>query len=133
MTQPYQTMIDLVHEAEQAAGDQDRAVQIWNQLMDVAFSNFARPTSASWDQIDSPQSLQEISAMRLMFESKLDTVVEQLKKIPPVLAEQVFPVYVARYLLRGDLLSFDAVRHSRTGMEFHNRYRNMILRSLNWI
>lgn len=60
---------------------------------------------------------------------KMDTkeLVGRLALLPPYFSESVFPVAVARYLLRDLRLPFTP-RGSTTFREFHNRYGTMVLK-----
>lgn len=53
-------------------------------------------------------------------------IIAQLETLPPHYAEHIFPVAVARYMVRDLGMPIDHYR-CRTFQEFHNRYGAMIL------
>ena len=113
-----------------AVGQDKPAVNLaWDKLYTFLHANFISPISTGnvgSEVIHSPEFVAEVEEMVVMFGKNCDTLEEELRKIPPVIAEVAFPVYIARYLLRDcnvcvkptDLVTFK---------EFHQRYGYMIL------
>ena len=103
----------------------------WDNLYTFLHANFISPISAGNTRFTGAKAnVQEFAAeveeMVVMFGKNRATLEEELRKIPPVIAEVAFPVYIACYLLRdynacvnpSILVTFD---------EFHQRYGYMII------
>lgn len=118
-------------------------VQDANQAFDIIFeyihANFAMPVTAGRNRVDgrkelqnrwnTPEGKKEIQDCDDMLTNRKFAVglfVEYLETIPPYFSEILFPVCVARYMLR-DLYMPINHREAVQFNEFHNRYGTMIL------
>lgn len=101
----------------------------WDNLYTFVHSNFAAPVSfgtSPYADPDKEKYAADVNEMIEMFGKDRETLEEELRKIPPVIAEVAFPVYIARYLLRDQKLAINPSRLT-TFDEFHNRYGYMII------
>ena len=100
----------------------------WDKLYTFLHANFISPISTGnvgSKVIHPPEFVADIEEMVVMFGKDRATLEDQLRKIPPVIAEVAFPVYIARYLLRDCRVHVDPA-NLVTFEEFHQRYGYMI-------
>jgi hypothetical protein len=75
----------------------------WDELYDYVFANFKNPESYRKNSdvtVDITSEVEkELAGMKEMFKLNREEIEEQLYKIPPVILEQCFPVWMARYML----------------------------------
>jgi hypothetical protein len=101
----------------------------WDNLYTFVHSNFPAPVSfgtSPYADPDKEKYAADVNEMVAMFGKDRATLEEELRKIPPVIAEVAFPVYIARHLLRDQRLAISPNRLT-TFDEFHNRYGYMII------
>lgn len=100
----------------------------WDHLFEYIHHNWDIPSTAamSWWTQTSGDCQAEIFDCRVMLEMDPDELEAKLESLPPYFTESIFPVAVARYLLRDLALPFNH-RQTTTFTEFHNRYGKMIL------
>lgn len=98
----------------------------WDNLYTFVHANFPAPASTYGATEDVEKFAADVEEMVVMFGKNRETLEEELRKIPPVIAEVAFPVYIARYLLRDQRIAINPVKLS-TFDEFHNRYGYMII------
>lgn len=107
-------------------------VDTWDDCFDFILANFAKPQTARQDgvPVDWSTKHSEIDLVRPLIDGTYKTqgqeIEDVLRGIPPALAEEIFPVGIARYLLRDMNLPFDH-RQSRTFKQFVSWYGTMIL------
>lgn len=105
----------------------------WDTLYTHLHSNFVCPQSVSttgsvYTEVDQAEYESEIDEMVEMFKMEREQLEEALRKIPPVIAEVAFPVYVARHLLWTERMPINP-QELTTFNEFHKRYGYMIIKS----
>ena len=71
----------------------------------------------------------EIEECRTMLHHNHNELVEHLRARPPEYSDKVFPIAIARYLLRDCNVSLNAML-SKSFDEFHRRYGAMVLGSI---
>ena len=102
------------------------ATDAFDHLFSYIHSHWASPVSCGiWGDVTSVVK-QEFIDCRTMLDMNHEDLTAKLETLPPYFREEIFPVAVARYMLRDLRLKFDR-RWSRTFDEFHNRYGRMIL------
>lgn len=135
MFQKYADALSLM-DATIAAKDDIDAVQVaWDKLYTFIFPNFVCPQSVlNGESVFTikPQAEfeAEVEEMVVMFAKDRDTLETELRKIPPVIAEVAFPVYIARHLLRDHRLSVHPEKIT-TFDEFYNRYGYIVINGAN--
>jgi hypothetical protein len=104
----------------------------WDTLFSYIYDNFFLPETAMKDG-EWPSGVSLHEEVKLVtpiidgtYSSPSETLEEAIRKIPPVIAEVVWPVAIARLLLRDHRMPFNH-RMSDTFTEFHHRYGPMIL------
>ena len=129
MFQKYLTSLDLMDQVIAVAKDEPEANLAWDRLFTFVHANFPRPVSAREKSWEKPTEVgNDVELMIEMFVKDRETLETELRKIPPVIAEVAFPVYIARHLLCHHhaavwpkaLTTFD---------EFYVRYGYMIVTS----
>jgi hypothetical protein len=101
----------------------------WDKLYTFVHANFPAPVSFGNSPYSDPvkeKYAADVNEMVVMFGKDRATLEEELRKIPPVIAEVAFPVYIARHLLRDQKLAISPARLT-TFDEFHQRYGYMII------
>ena len=101
----------------------------WDKLYTFVHANFAAPVSfgtSPYADPDKEKYAADVDEMVAMFDKDRETLETELRKIPPVIAEVAFPVYIARHLLR-DLRVAISPDRLTTFNEFHQRYGYMII------
>ena len=101
----------------------------WDKLYTFVHANFAAPVSfgtSPYADPDKEKYAADVDEMVAMFGKDRETLETELRKIPPVIAEVAFPVYIARHLLR-DLRVAISPDRLTTFNEFHQRYGYMII------
>ena len=96
----------------------------WDKLYTFVHANFAAPVSfgtSPYADPDKEKYAADVDEMVAMFGKDRETLETELRKIPPVIAEVAFPVYIARHLLR-DLRVAISPDRLTTFNEFHQRY-----------
>jgi len=124
----YVHVLDLVNSIPNGLGVDD-ASAMWDRIYHYIHEHFPAPESyAMSGSSGKPTEIMVEEAKRcyeILLLSK-EVLEEKLEKIPPEICEIVFPVAVARYLLRDLKMQFDH-KFSTTFREFYNRYCFMIL------
>lgn len=103
----------------------------WDTLYTYLHSNFVAPASTQGHNFTKEEQAafdSEVEEMVAMFDLNREPLEEAVRKIPPVIAEVAFPVYVARHLLWTKRMPV-SVSELTTFNEFHQRYGYMIIRS----
>lgn len=105
----------------------------WDTLYTHLHSNFVCPqsvlkTGSADTEVDQAEYESEIDEMVEMFKMEREQLEEALRKIPPVIAEVAFPVYVARHLLWTERMPINP-QELTTFNDFHKRYSFMIIKS----
>jgi hypothetical protein len=101
----------------------------WDKLYTFVHANFAAPVSfgtSPYADPDKEKYAADVNEMVAMFGKDRETLETELRKIPPVIAEVAFPVYIARHLLR-DLRVAISPDRLTTFNEFQQRYGYMII------
>jgi hypothetical protein len=101
----------------------------WDNLYTFVHNNFPAPVSfgnSPYADPDKEKYVSDVNEMVAMFGKDRETLETELRKIPPVIAEVAFPVYIARHLLRDQKLAIIPDRLT-TFNEFHQRYGYMII------
>ncbi len=98
----------------------------WDICFDFIFANFAEPDTAMGTTKKWGRDHPEVKATTDILMAGGEEMVWMLHSMPPELAEQVFPVGVARFLLRDAALPIQH-RLLRTFKQFHEWYGSMIL------
>jgi len=104
----------------------------WDHLYTYIHAHWPRPMSAAtgdrinWNTRWQPEQDQEMIDCEQMLKMKPDELQAKLATLPPFFTEMVFPVAVARYLLRDLKLNVSPSQLS-TFNEFHLRYGAMII------
>jgi len=101
----------------------------WDNLYTFVHDNFPVPVSfgtSPYSDPDKEKYAADVDEMVAMFGKDRATLEEELRKIPPVIAEVAFPVYIARHLLWTQRVAVSP-SHLTTFDEFHNRYGYMII------
>ena len=114
----------------------DEATQAWDHLFTYIHERWAAPATAfprlgkrDYDRKTTAEMMKERLDCKAMLAMSRDELVAHLATLPPYFTEEVFPVAVARYLLRDLRLNFFH-RKATTFTEFHRRYGDMILSSV---
>lgn len=105
----------------------------WDALYTHLHSNFVCPqsvltTGSVYTEEHRAAFDAEVDEMVAMFNKDRSSLEEELRKIPPVVAEVAFPVYVARHLLWTERMPITPDELTTFG-EFHKRYGYMIIKS----
>ena len=99
----------------------------WDELFTFVHSNFETPVSAARGRTDYKE---EYDLCRPFIDGTYRAPSQELegmiRSIPPVILDVVWPVSIARLLLRDHSVPFNH-RLSTTFKEFHDRYGHMIL------
>lgn len=105
----------------------------WDHIFSYIHSHWADPETASvpctWPEEPERFTVSEraeIMDCRKMLNMGGAELEEHLATLPPYFGESLFPVAVARYLLRDLCINFDH-RKSATFKEFHRRYGTMVM------
>lgn len=101
----------------------------WDTLYTFVHANFMAPKSAYTADKTGPDVTEfesDVEEMIEMFGKDRATLEVELRKIPPVIAEVAFPVYIARYLLRDCRVEMSTSKLA-TFKEFFERYAYMII------
>jgi len=102
--------------------------EAWDICFDFIYENFAKPDTAmaemwtKWKN-DHPEIRVTQDTILLTDSKEMERL---LRSMPPELAEQVFPVGIARFLLRDAAMPLNH-RFLRTFKQFHEWYGTMIL------
>jgi len=125
--QKYLDALTMMDEVIAVATDTVPATAAWDKLCTFLYANFISPDSAGNFDVKKyvPEFETEIEEMNIMSGKDRATLEEELRKIPPVIAEVAFPIYIARHLLVECSDNFDP-GHLATFQEFHRRYGYMI-------
>lgn len=100
----------------------------WDNLYTFVHANFPAPVSFGNSPYSNPAKekyAEDVNEMVVMFGKDRETLEEELRKIPPVIAEVAFPVWIARHLLWTQRVAISPNRLT-TFNEFHQRYGYMI-------
>ena len=103
----------------------------WDACFDFIFANFAKPeTAMDGGLINWHSKHAEVGLVRPLIDGTDKTRGEEieavLRGIPPKLCEEVFPVGIARFLMRDCAIPVNH-RMLRTFKQFHDWYGTMIL------
>jgi len=107
----------------------DEAIVVWDHLFEYIHANWDVPSTMAmtwWAQRKSDEQKVELYDCRKMLEMGPEDLETRLESLPPYFTESIFPVAVARYLLRDLWIPLNH-RKTVTFKEFHNRYGSMIL------
>ncbi len=107
----------------------DEAGAAWDHMFTYIHTHWAEPLTAGLNRHDERRTAPEMTELidcRAMLCMKHDELVEKLETLPPYFREEIFPVAIARYLLR-DLQLPVLHRKITTFSEFHRRYGTMVL------
>ena len=129
MFQKYVDALTLMDQVIEVGQTEDAATPVWDKLYTFVHANFPAPKSAynaDWDSVETAEFEADVEEMVVMFAKDRDTLETELRKIPPVIAEVAFPVYIARHLLRDQRVAINPSK-LETFTEFHNRYGYMII------
>lgn len=130
MFQKYTQALSLMDAVIAVKHDNNLARAKWDELYRFIFANFAAPASTGvyYDTVASGFELEVQQAATMFITADQDRAMfeSQLRKIPPVVAEVAFPVWVALSLLRYHRVHVTS-ESVETFYEFHNRYAFMIL------
>lgn len=108
--------------------------QAWDDCFNFIFANFAWPETGQPDGgcCNWNTKHPEVEMVRPLIDgtyksggSEMEAI---MRSIPPVLLDEIWPVGIARFLLRDHQMPLNH-RWLFTFREFHNRYGNMILSS----
>jgi hypothetical protein len=108
------------------------ATMAFDHLFEYIHTHWGAPLTASYTEPLSkepftPGEQAEVFDCGVMMQMKHNDLVSKLESLPPYFTEAIFPVAVARYMLR-DLSVPLAHRKSITFTEFYHRYGRMVLR-----
>ena len=125
--QKYLDALTMMDEVIAVATDTVPATAAWDKLCTFLYANFISPDSAGNFDVKKyvPEFETEIEEMNIMSGKDRATLEEELRKIPPVIAEFAFPVYIARYLLVEHSVNV-GWDHLAIDEEFHRRYGYMV-------
>ncbi len=110
-------------------------VDAFDHMFEYIHANWAEPNSAmkkggdqvyNYQPISTPGGIGEIYDCRLMLRMSADEFEAKLSSLPPYFSEVIFPIAVARYMIRDLRLMIDH-RKSKMFMDFHRRYGRIIL------
>lgn len=119
MSYPHMTVGTNIHPGHAA----------WDVLFEYMHLNFALPETSSNVATDEQRKV-EFDLVRPLIDKTFIApsaeLLAMIKSIPPVILEVVFPVAMARYILRDARLDLNH-RQLKTFKMFHDRYGTMIL------
>jgi hypothetical protein len=96
----------------------------WDKLYSYIYANFDHPknmgTKEDFDQI--------VEECQQMLKHDIATLLEKLLVVPPDYTDYVFPVAIARHLLRYNGLVRLQLSSSDAGNEFFERYTRLVLK-----
>jgi len=100
----------------------------WDICFDFILANFSRPATSMVDGewVRWKAGHPEIDATKMLLLVDAKEIQRLVRSMPPELAEQVFPVSIARFLLRENTMPLNH-RLLRTFKQFHEWYGPMIL------
>ena len=147
----YQTALMLIRPVIEATvcGDHVEVNRSWDDLYSFLHENFAAPNTkltridektgrSNYAEIARKARSQddwevEILECQWMLGHKREELVEHLRSRPPEYSDRVFPVAIARYLLRDCNVPVEPAK-TTTFDEFHRRYAVMIIEGCarNW-
>lgn len=137
MDSKYQTAIELMVDVIQWKSNAEDAAARWDILYEYIHENFDAPASSYPNQTffalkgDKPKAVeQEIKECREMLRNHgAEELISRIEAIPPEYSDMIFPVAIARYLLRDCRVPIHP-NMVKTFDEFHQRYGPMILGTL---
>ncbi len=130
MYEKYEHSLKLVDACIQVCEDRVAVSKAWDDLFLYIHSNFVHPQTENWNCERSNKCHEEVNMVRPFIDGTYGKpgweLEAMIRSIPPAIAEVVWQVAVARYLLRDIQVEF---RHSEvtTFHEFYTRYGFMIL------
>lgn len=141
MSEKYITSIALMNKVLASDNGKD-ATKDWDELYTYVLENFAEPGTAHVYK-DDALSLgeyvnqfaansfrkSEVTSARNILTADSESLIKSILALPPVLAEAIFPVAVARYLLGHCKLNVNLDK-STTFTKFYFRYSEMIVDSM---
>ena len=104
------------------------ATDAFDHLFSYIHAHWVKPMSSGYMAAPTAVEKQEFIDCRTMLDMNHEELTAKLETLPPYFREEIFPVAIARYMLRDLRLKVDH-RWSSVFMEFHSRYGNMILSS----
>lgn len=130
----YQTAIELMIDVIAWQNVVEDAAARWDCLYDYIHENFDAPASSYSNQTffalkgEKPKEVkQEIEECREMLRNHgAEELIARIEAIPPEYSDMIFPVAIARYLLRDCRVPIHP-NMVKTFNEFHQRYGPMIL------
>jgi hypothetical protein len=124
----YQCAISLMKNVISARNELLAAVVHWDILYRYIYENFEKPksdSSAGFLKLQSikhsPEIEAEISECMEVLGGTDEEITAKIESIPPEFSEVIFPVAIARYLIREHRVPLDPY-FSETFSEFHTRY-----------
>jgi len=124
----YQTALDLMNTVIASKHDVHLTATSWDQLYNYIYEHFEAPASTSYPifytiNCNTPVEVaQEIQDCFVMLREHNETeVLARLAAIPPEYSDTIFPVAIARYLLKYQNVPM-IVSLVKTFDEFHKRY-----------
>jgi hypothetical protein len=117
----------------------DKCHTAWDECYAFVHANFQDPATAIVDGETFAECVARIGAATCENEVQLcrellaigrenNELLNKIKTLPPVFAEVIFPVALARYMLRDARMTISANKLN-TFKEFYRRYANMIMES----
>jgi len=110
--------------------------QAWDDCFNFIYTNFARPETSSGSGADCASIHLEVLLCKPIIDGTYKTGGPEMdvvmRAIPPVLLDVVWPVGIARFLLRDHQIPIGH-RYLFTFDEFHKRYGTMIISSAEMI
>lgn len=132
MYEKYQTsltLVNLVHNANSADNKHRHTsvVASWDNLFRYILDNFQPPETAGWDDCDNELAAKEYALCKeVLRDMGSNELCSALWACPPAILECVWPVAVARFLLRDCGVRVNTAK-SKTFKQFVDVYGRMIL------
>ena len=105
----------------------EEAVAAWDHMFDYIHNHWAKPlTAAGQVNAFTAGEMSEVVGCRELLQMSAEEITEKLSTRPPYFTESLFPVAVARYMLRELAIPLNH-RLITTFSEFRSRYGRMIL------
>lgn len=119
----YITALKMMDEVIAVGQDSEQCLPKWDELFVYIYANFAAPVRGA----EGYDVKADYDLCRPVIDGTYrENMEEVIRSIPPVLLDIVWPVGIARFLLRECRVEFEH-RKSTTFTEFRTRYGYMIL------
>lgn len=123
----YIKALRMMDEVIAVGKDAKECLAKWDELFVYIHTNFEAPAVYKERNAEGYNHKADYDLCRPVIDGTYrENMEEVIRSIPPVLLDIVWPVGIARYLLRECRVNFSH-RWSNTFGEFHNRYGYMIL------